>query len=273
MNPVFSNAAPATRILWLNPVGFDAYDAPIAELLGQIKRPETSLELVSFDMPRHTTHLEYRTYESLVVADIVRMARYADEEGFDSVVIGCFYDPALEEAREISGNTIITAPCQASIQIMSNLCNRFSIIVGRDKWKQKIRERVRHYGADENLASIRSMDLGVDEFQRDTARTEQRILDVARQAVAEDHAEGLILGCTIEYGFFQEVQKVAGVPVIDAVFASFKMAEYLGAIKTQFGWQPSRAWGCAPPPEAELEKFGIFKDAPPIGNRIQVAGE
>lgn len=258
----------ACKILWVNPIGFDGYDKPIGDLLATIKNPATEIELVSLNMAATPTHLENRTYEALIIGDMVRLARYASQHDFDAMIIGCFYDPALEDAREISGNTVIVAPCQASVQIMANLCNRFSVIVGQQSWVDQMEGRIRHYGYDHQLVSMRPLGLRVDEFQHDTACTEQRILDEARAAVEEDHAEGLILGCTIEFGFFQEVQKAVGVPVIDAVFASFKQAEYLGGLARQFGWNPSRRWSCTPPAEAELEQFGVFKDPPPIGNKI-----
>jgi N-methylhydantoinase A len=38
------------------------------------------------------------------------------------------------EAREISGEMIVTAPCAASCEIAASLANRFGVIVGRRKW-------------------------------------------------------------------------------------------------------------------------------------------
>jgi len=49
-------------VRWLNTVGFDAYDAPIAEVLNSIKQPGTRVEVVSFEMDATPTHLEYRAY-------------------------------------------------------------------------------------------------------------------------------------------------------------------------------------------------------------------
>jgi len=59
------------RVRWLNPVGFDAYDAPISGLLASIKQPGTEVDVVSFDMATTPTHLEYRAYEALMTQGIV----------------------------------------------------------------------------------------------------------------------------------------------------------------------------------------------------------
>ena len=255
--------ADAVTVRWLNPIGFDAYDRPIGELLASIRAPATRIEVVSFDMPATPSHLEYRGYEAMMTSRIVECAREAGQQGVDAMVIGCFYDPALEDAREMSGGTVVVAPCGACLSVAAQLANRFSILVGRHKWIEQMRERVKSYGMAERVASFRSLEMGVDEFQLDHARTRRRIIEEAERAVAEDHAEAIILGCTIEFGFFQEVQRAVGVPVIDAVVAPFKQAEHLAQLRRRFGWTPSRRWSCEPPPEVELQRFGLFQQAPP----------
>lgn len=260
---------PSSKILYVNPVAYTSIDAPIAAEIDRMRLPTTKVEVVSFNTIPATPHLEYRTYEAFIVADVVRVARYAAENDFDAVVIGCFYDPALEAAREISGKTVVVGPCQASVQVAVNLANRFSVIVGQTKWIEQMTERVRTYGALDRLASMRSVDIPAPQLQADPAYTAQRIIEAGRRAIEEDHAEALILGCTSNFGLYERVQDVLGVPVIDSLCASFKMAEVLGAMKRQFGWQPSRAWSCAPPPELELQACDLFSGTP-IGNRVSI---
>ena len=153
-------------VRWLNPIGLPTFDKPIADLLHGIKQPSTRIEVVSFDMKPSPTHLEYRTYEALTYGPTLRIARDCAQQNIDALVIGCFYDPALEDAREISADCLVVGPCQASLQVAAQLANRFSIIVGRDKWMEQMRARVRGYGAADRLASMRALGMGVDEFQK-----------------------------------------------------------------------------------------------------------
>ena len=256
-------------LCWLNPIGSPAFDEPIAQLLRSIKLPSTQVEVVSFDMQPSPSHLEYRCYEAMIYERSVRVARDCAQRGLDGLVLGCFYDPALEDAREISGEMIVVGPCQASLQVVANLANRFSIIVGRNKWMEQMGSRVKACGAGDRLASMRSLNMGVDEFQRDHALTRSRIIEQARRAVEEDGAEAIILGCTIEFGFFEQVQAEIGVPVIDPVVAAFKVAEAAAGMKCRFGWSPSRVGSCEPPPEAEIKAFGLFQGPAPIGNCVK----
>ncbi len=248
------------RILWINPVGTTAFDADTARILAEVKGREATVKVVSLpsDRPRH---LEYHAYEAMVVADIVRLT-YAAAQSFDAIVIGCFYDVGLREAREVSGNAIVLAPCQSATAIASNLGNTFSVLVGRKKWIPKMRENIILYGHGHRLASMRSVDLGVHDFQADEEITCQRLIQEGRKAVEEDGAEVLILGCTAEYGFYQKMQTELGVPVIDAILAPFKYAEFMVELKKKVGWQPSRKGGSEPPPASEVEEWRIFDGLP-----------
>jgi allantoin racemase len=257
------------QILWINPVGADVFDLDTARILNEFRRSETSVDVISLPDGR-PRHLEYHAYEALIIGDIVRIT-YAMSDKYDAIVIGCFYDVGLREAREVSGRAVVTAPCQSSLAIVSQLSNTFSILVGRRKWIPKMHENVRAYGYEQRMASMRPLDLGVHDFQADRERTCDRLLSEGRQAVEQDGAEALVLGCTAEYGFHQVMQDELGVPVIDAVLAPFKLAELLAETAHKLGWYPSRKGGSEAPPLEEIEAWKLFRDAVPVGNHLRQA--
>jgi allantoin racemase len=255
------------RILWLGPIGTDAFDVDTARILKEARREGTVVDVLSLPSDR-PIHLEYHAYEGLVTSDIVRVV-HSLSATYDGIVIGCFYDVGLREAREVSRRAIVTAPCQASLLFASHLGNTLSVLVGRRKWIPKMKENIEAYGYGSRLVSMRPLGLGVHDFQADTAKTSKRLLEEGRIAVEEDGAEVLILGCTAEYGFCERMQEVLGVPVIDAVLAPFKLAEALAETAEKFGWYPSRKWGSQAPPSEEVDAWGLFKGDPPIGNLIK----
>jgi allantoin racemase len=260
-------SVPPVKILWINPIGLSDYDKPMADVIAQIKLPTTTVELVSLRMDVSMDNLEYRTFESFIAREMVELARYAAVNDFNGAVIGCFYDPALLDAREISGKAVVVAPCEASVQVATRLCNRFSVIIGQKFWEDQMTARIREYGLEHKLASMRSIDCPVCQMQVDPAKTKKKIQEAARRAIDEDGAEAIILGCTMEFGLFRELQEILGVPVIDPVFAAFKECEFAAGLQAAYGWSPSRVGSGAPPSEADLKRFRIFDRAPPIGNR------
>ena len=262
------------RILYVTPTGFDGYNRERSDILNRAAGAGTTVDIVSLP-PDRPQHVEFHAYEGLVVGDLVRIV-HARASDYDGIVIGCFYDVGLRECREVSGKAIVTAPCQSATAIATNLGNAFSVLVGRPKWIPKMRENIRLYGHGHALASMRPLGLGVHDFQN-SAVTQERLLTVGRRCVEEDGAEVLILGCTAEYGFNQMMQRTLGVPVIDALQASFKYAEFLADAARLFGWVPSRKGGSEAPSEGEIAAWGLFRDPPPIGTftpgRIRDAAE
>lgn len=245
------------KILFINPVGTDVFDQPYMEMLREIKEPTTDIDVVSFPQ-NGPKHIEYSCYEMMVMPELMKTIRRADQEGYDAAVIGCFYDPGLRAAREIASNMVVTAPAESCLRLAATLGDTVSIIVGRRKWIPEMRENVHKYGYGDKLASFKVLDMGVHDFQKDHKETNRRILQAAEEAVVKDGAEVLVLGCTGEFGFYQEVQRRVGVPVLDAGIVPFKYAEYLVGLRNQFGWGHSKIAGFEAPPEQEISEWSLF---------------
>ena len=117
-----------------------------------------------------------------------------------------------------------------------------------------------HYGLKDRLASFKALDLGVLDFQEDKAKTEKRQIEATREAIEEDGAEVIILGCTAEFGFWKVLQSKFKVPVLDPVIIPFKYAEYLVTLKNMFGWTTSKIGGYESPPVGEIKKWNLGRD-------------
>src|SRR5690606_27353962 len=247
------------RIMYLSPVCDSGSDAIFAEMARERKLPGTEVHITSLPHAEgRFSHVEYRSYEALVTGGIIRAVRAAAREGFDALAIGCFYDTALHDAREVSQGMVVTAPCASSCEIAASLANRFGVIVGRRKWVHQMHSTVREHGHEHRLSGFYHVEMGVTEFQRDHKETGRRLIEAGRKAVAEDFAEALILGCTMEVGFYHEVEARLGVPVIDPSIAALKRAEYGAVLKRQCGWKPSRRWSSESPSEEEMAAIGGF---------------
>ena len=117
-----------TRILWINPgVPLGDLNREFQGILDREKRPDTMISVESTE--RGPRDLEYRYYEALVIPDTLHRVVRAEQEGYDAVVLGCFYDPGLEAAREIA-TLIVVGPGEASMFLAATLGHRFSIVIG-----------------------------------------------------------------------------------------------------------------------------------------------
>lgn len=243
------------RILYINPVGTKTFDDSMARELRKAAAKGTEVDVVS--LKRGPWHVEYHYYESLVLADMLHRIKEAENEGYDAVVIGCFYDPGLQEAREISERTIITAPAESAMLLACSLGYKFSIIVGRKKWIPQMMDNVVRNGLKDRLASFRVINMGVLDFQTDPTKTSMAQIEEGRKAVEVDGAEVLILGCTVEFGFWKTLQKELGVPVLDPVITPLKYAEYLATLRDRYGWSHSKVGGYESPPLEEIRAWKL----------------
>ncbi len=257
--------------MYINPIGFDAYDGFFADMIRAHKLPDTEVHVASLpSVVGAMDNLEYRTYNSLIAAEVIKAVRQASSEGFDALILGCFYDPFLLNAREISGDMVVIGPCQSSIEIAMKLSNKFSVIIGQKKWEYEMNHTVESYGYGRHLASFRNVNMNVCDFQKDHDITASALFEAAKLAVEEDYAESIILGCTCEFGFYETIQKELQVPVIDPSLAALKQAEQAARLSKNYGWKPSRKWSCEAPPENDLKRFGLFQETYEFGNRVVV---
>lgn len=240
------------RIVYIDPVGPEGACYSLKEGLEGIKHKETEVEFIHLD--RGPRHLEYMYYESLIIPDLLHTIKNLEKKSYDAAIIGCFYDPGLLAAREIANQIIITAPAEASLYLAATLGYKFSIIVGREKWIPRMTENIEFYGLKDKLASFKTLGFGALEFHKDEVFTKGRLKEKAIEAVEQDRAEVIILGCTMQFGFYKELQEYIKVPVIDPVIASFKYAEYLVELRDRFSWQVSKRCALESPPFSEISK-------------------
>lgn len=238
------------RILFINPIASSDYDDQIQESLEAGKSQDTRIKVVSLE--KGPLHLDYHYYETLVLAPILHLVKQAEREGYDAAIIGCFYDSGLEAAREITHKLVVAAPAESCLHIAASLGHSFSIIVTRDKTIPKMRQNVVKYGFREHLASFKSIALGVGDLQKNQTETARKMKVLAKEAVERDLAEVIILGCTIQFGFYKELQEYLGVPVLDAILATLKYAELLIELKKRFNWSQSKVYGYESPPKEEI---------------------
>lgn len=246
------------KILFLKAVAYDDLNGKIKEYLSEYKDEDTELQVVN--IPKGPKHLENQYYQVIAGNSILKEILRAKKTGFEAVVMSCFDDPFLYPAREICGDMVITAPGEASMYLAAMLGYRFSIIVGRDKWIPQMQENVYKYGLRKKLASFRSIDMGVLDFHADEQATIARLKEEIRLAIEKDRAEVIILGCSMQFGFYKELQREFKVPVIDSMIAGLKHAEYLVDLKEKTGWGYSRIGMYESPSEKEMREWNLEKD-------------
>lgn len=245
------------RILYVDPVGTDAkLQAEIGRYLSRhLEGTDFSVEVRS--LGKAPMDLEYQLYVALAGPPLLRMVKQAEREGFDAVIIGCFFDPFLEAAKEISEGIAVVGPAEASLRLAAALGRSFSILAPSSKVIPPMMDLVRRYGHRDALASFRNLELSVEELATRPEAAKEHMLAETEAAVREDKAECIVLGCTLQMGAYRDLQEQFGLPVIDVAVAALFEAVHQITLKNQCGWSISKAGSYQAPPKGRLAQWGL----------------
>jgi allantoin racemase len=169
------------------------------------------------------------------------------EADYDAFVIACYGDPAVDACREITNKPVIGIG-EASMHFACLLGHKFSIVAPMPRAIPIFEGLVHKLHLDSKCASIRATDLSVLDLEADPDSAAVEMIEVAKQAIAEDRAEVICLGCAGMGPLDQRVEEAVGVPVLDGIACAVLLAEALCA----YGKSTSKVLGYARPASKEL---------------------
>ncbi len=215
------------RILVINPNSSLEMTQSIRDSLDGVCRTDTSLDVVRLDAAPPA--IESATDVAMSVPHLLDKVRWADQEGYDSVILACFSDPGLEAARETTDRLVLGIE-QTTLAVAAMLGHKYTILTPRPSRIPSKEQDVRRFRQDAACASVRALDLSVEQTEADPSLTKQRVIEVARRAIEEDGAEVIILGCAGMVGYAEELEKTLGIIVLDPTTVTLKVAEALNEI-------------------------------------------
>lgn len=207
---------------------------------------EIDCEFITTGPPTVECYLD----EAYAIPGVLAVARRAERENYDAVIVNCAADPGLYAVREALSIPAI-GPSQTAMHLASQIAFSFSVIAVQHDTKHMFGQLARMYGLDSKLASIRSLGLTVLQLQEGHDALIQSFAREIEQAVTEDGAHAIVLGCTALVAVLDGIRSVLRdrriyVPVIDSVAAAVKMAEMM----YDLGIGPSALSYPTPPPRA-----------------------
>ncbi len=209
-------------------------------------RPETEISMVGLDRGPAMIESEYEL--ALAVPDLLVKVKQAETKGMDAVIIYCAADPGLYAARELVSIPVVGL-AETSFHLASILAHRFSVVTILERLVPVFDRLFKKYEVTEKVASVRVVNIPAMELRKDIARLINATTEASLQAVREDSAHAIVLGCG---GMIEVVEPVEqalanrgfAVPVINSLLAALKLAESL----VEMGLAPSKRTYPAPPP-------------------------
>ena len=163
-------------------------------------------------------------FESYLAAVAVMDRVVAYDQPFDAVVMAGFGEHGRDGLQELIEQPVFEI-CEASAHVAMMIGRAFSVVTTLQRSVPAIEDRLRLAGLTDRCASIRATGMGTLEVDRDPKAAMKAIVGEARQAVEDDHAEVICLGCAGMAGLEEAITSELRVPVIDGVGAAVRLAD------------------------------------------------
>ncbi|QKZ05353.1 MULTISPECIES: aspartate/glutamate racemase family protein [Pseudomonas] len=211
------------RILVVNVNTTAAITHTIAEQARSVAAPGT--EIVGLT-PRFGAESVEGNFESYMAAIGVMDAVMAYDQPFDAVIQAGYGEHGREGLQELL-NVPVVDITEAAASVAMLLGHAYSVVTTLDRTVPLIEDRLRLAGLYQRCASVRASGLAVLELEQDPSRAVAAIVAQAEQAVRDDKAEVICLGCGGMAGLDAMIRESTGVPVVDGVTAAVALAESL----------------------------------------------
>jgi allantoin racemase len=167
----------------------------------------------------------------------------AEKEGYDAAIITCYFDPMLRDIRQAVDIPVVSL-CESSLLVAAMMGAKFGIVSIGPEASYDFEENIARYGLKERAVPVRPIPETADEQPMalmDAHHGIESFKKVARELIA-DGAEIVIPGCGLmspalrlapgaEKKYPNGLTEVDGVPVMDVLGATVKMAETLVSLK------------------------------------------
>jgi allantoin racemase len=211
------------RILIVNVNTTESMTQAIAEQARSVASPGT--EIIGLT-PRFGAESVEGNFESYLAA-IAVMDRVMSYEGpYDAVIQAGYGEHGREGLQELLEVPVVDIT-EAAASLAMLLGHKYSVVTTLDRTVPLIEDRLKLAGVYERCASVRASGMSVLELEASPQRAIEAIVAQAIEAVNEDKAEVICLGCGGMAGLDQQIRERAGVPVVDGVTAAVALAESL----------------------------------------------
>jgi len=246
---------------------FEAYGRNLEELCKRATRPDTEVYVTG--VPKVMPEIDkYKSIMYYHQSQILKNMLRAEKEGYDAFVIGCSFDPVMDEGREMLSIPVVSI-AHANVYMAAMLGELFAVVTCEPHIAEKYRQMIIRYGLHEKhlqgsyVSPISEWELA-EALSKDPKPVAEKFKAVCEKAVA-DGASVLIPVPAFIYQLFYKsggLTNVNGATFLDPVAVAIKLAETLADL-SKIGIEVSRTLQVYGSPGKELLK-DVFKTYAPV---------
>ncbi len=231
------------RLLVVNPNSAETVTGAILESARRAAAPGT--ELIPVTTKGGTRNIDSAFGDYLSGAAMIRTCLEAVALHHpDAVLLAGFGRVGIDALKEALDVPVVSI-AEAAMAVACLLGHRFTTLTMLEQFVPYQQDLVRLFGFEARCASVRAINVNVEQCVTDREETLRQLRARVQEAVREDRAEVVILACAGLCGYDAELSRLAGIPVLDPVAAGVKLAEGLVGL----GLRHSKVRKFAHPPQ------------------------
>ena len=191
------------KLLVIIPIVTTEFNDSLKKEISAVQASDFQIDYVN--LSHGTNFIESRYAEFLDTDSIVQLAQQAEKDGYDAIFITCFGEPGVSVVRELVTIPVIGG-FLSSAMTSNVLSHKFSIVTVVPDVVPMLRELARTLGVEENLTSIRVIDVPVPQLTN-TKLVEEKLKEQAVAAIQNEGAQAILMGCTGMLGVREYVEE------------------------------------------------------------------
>ncbi|WP_432455068.1 aspartate/glutamate racemase family protein [Agarivorans sp. QJM3NY_29] len=224
------------RILLVNPNTSAAMTEKIAASARLVAAPGT--DVLAVHSLQGPASIEGYYDEAMSVPGM--LAAIQTVVNYDAIVIACFDDTGLDALRCVTDKPVLGIG-EAATHVASMLANKFSVVTTLARSVPALEHNLLKYGMERKCAKVRSSEVAVLELEQANPQAFAKICSEIEQAIAQERAEAIVLGCAGMTDLAETLANKYGLPVLDGVSCAISLCESL----VRLGVKTSRLGGYA----------------------------
>ena len=167
---------------------------------------------------------------AITLMEELKAIKQAEKEGYEAVVVGCFLDPGVREARELVDIPVL-GTASTTLQVCTLLGQRIGIITTSIYVKRGIEANLREQQLDKRVV-VRYIGGDAISAIHDDGEVVKNAVNIAIQLIEEDDCAVLTLGCGGLYGHLNQIRselKIRGyeIPIVEGHKITCEVADIL----------------------------------------------
>lgn len=160
------------------------------------------------------------------IRPLLKLVRAASDRGARAIIIGCFDDTGLHEARKIAACPVIGIG-QAAYHMAVLSGERFSVVTTLPVSVPVLEANIRTYGLSGQLAKVRACGVAVLDLDNQPETAVPKVIAEIARAAAEDDVQSVALGCAGMVDVAVAAGSGIGVRLIDGARAAARIGALL----------------------------------------------